>query len=48
MKQSIRVGLILVLLSALLVVGSSGVAFAGECMSIGDVSAQCVCDNLCY
>ncbi|WP_168216270.1 hypothetical protein [Halorussus halobius] len=47
MKQALRIGLILTFLTALLLVGTTG-ALAGECMSIGDVTVNCACDNMCY
>ncbi|USZ66862.1 hypothetical protein NGM10_08970 [Halorussus salilacus] len=48
MKRSVRIGLLLVVLSAFLLVAGSTGALAGECMSIGDVSTQCVCDDMCF
>lgn len=48
MKRSIRVGLLLVVLSAILLAAGSTGALAGECMSLGGVSTQCGCETWCY
>lgn len=45
MKKAVKIGLVLAVLAALLIVSGTGTALAGECMSIGEVSTQCTCDT---
>jgi hypothetical protein len=47
MKRSIRIGLLLVVLSAILLAAGSTGALA-ECTSLGDVGTQCGCETFCY
>jgi hypothetical protein len=47
MKRSVRIGLLLVVLSAIMVTAVSTGAIA-ECQSIGGVSTQCGCETFCY
>lgn len=47
MKRTIRIGLVLVVLSAILLAATSG-NVAGLCQSIGDVGTQCGCPGGYY
>jgi hypothetical protein len=48
MRKALKIGLVLAFVTTVLLVGATGGAMAGECMSIGDVTVNCGCDSMCY